>query len=81
MATITLPGITEELLRKFQDFLSDEKTGNITFNVKDGRILSWQFTEFGRPCITQPALLEPPQRQRTGRVGSSSKRPDLLLAE
>ena len=51
MATATLPGITEELRGKFQAFLSAGKTGNITFNVKDGRVLSWQFTEFGRPCI------------------------------
>ena len=51
MATTILTGITEELRRKFQDFLAAEKTGNITFNVKDGRVLSWQFTEFGRPCI------------------------------
>ena len=46
---IPLPGITDELRAKVQVFLSTGKTGNITLNVKDGQVLSWQFTEFGRP--------------------------------
>jgi len=45
---IALPGITEELQRKVQAFLTAGKTGNITLNIKDGRVLSWQFAEFGR---------------------------------
>ena len=46
---IALSGITDELRAKVQVFLSAGKTGNITLNVKDGQVLSWQFTEFGRP--------------------------------
>ena len=46
---IALPGISEELRVKVQGFLASGKTGNITLNVKEGRILSWQFAEFGRP--------------------------------
>ena len=41
-------GLTAELQQKILDFLWVRKTGNITLNVKDGHVLSWQFTEFGR---------------------------------
>lgn len=46
---IALPGITDELRAKLREFMSAGKTGNITLNVKDGRVMSWQFAEFGRP--------------------------------
>ena len=45
---IQLLSISEELRIKVQNFLASGKTGNITLNVKEGRILSWQFAEFGR---------------------------------
>lgn len=45
----TMFGLTDELQGKILDFLVAGKTGNITLNVKDGRVLSWQFAEFGRP--------------------------------
>ena len=43
------PGVPVELAEKLREFLSAGKTGNITLNVKDGRIVGWQLTEFGRP--------------------------------
>ena len=49
--TGTMYGLSDTLQKKVLAFLCAGKTGNITFNVKDGRVLSWQFTEFGRPCI------------------------------
>ena len=43
------PGVPIELAEKLREFLSAGKTGNITLNVKDGRIVGWQLTEFGHP--------------------------------
>ena len=45
----TIFGLRDELQAKILDFLSSGKTGNITLNVKDGQVMSWQFAEFGRP--------------------------------
>ena len=47
--TSNIYGLSDTLQKKVLDFLWARKTGNITLNVKDGQVLSWQFTEFGRP--------------------------------
>lgn len=45
--------IPPELLEKIQRFLLADKTGNVTFDIKEGRIMSWKITEHGRLCTPQ----------------------------
>jgi ribosomal protein S18 len=47
MVTTTVV-VPPELLDKIREFLSSDKTGNVTMDIKEGRILSWKITEHGR---------------------------------
>ena len=40
--------VPPELLDKIREFLSSDKTGNVTMDIKEGRILSWKITKHGR---------------------------------
>jgi hypothetical protein len=40
--------IPPEAYERIRAFLLARKTGNITLDVKEGQVLSWQFTERGR---------------------------------
>jgi len=45
---ITTVDIPQEVIEKIYEFLAAGKTGNITLDIKEGRILSWKVTEHGR---------------------------------
>ena len=49
--TLRLPGQVADALRKF---LSARRTGNVTLNIKDGRILAAHVSEFvsAKPAAT-----------------------------
>mgnify|MGYP003144232001 CR=1 FL=1 len=47
MMTTTI-AVPSELLDKIREFLYADKTGNVTMDIKEGRILSWKITEHGR---------------------------------
>lgn len=40
--------IPPEAYQRIKDFLAARKTGRIELHVKEGRLLSWAFTEHGR---------------------------------
>ena len=46
------PGLPAELVDKLRAFLAAGHTGNIVLDIKDGRILSWKMTEYGRLCAS-----------------------------
>lgn len=56
--TSTAKGIPAALSDKLRDFLAMAKTGNVIMDIKEGRILSWKFTEYGR-------VNDPPDHQLT----------------
>lgn len=58
VATATSKSLPEVLVRKLHDFLAAAKTGNVTLDIKEGRILSWKMTEYGR-------VNDPPDRELT----------------
>lgn len=43
--TIDIP---VEVLDKIREFLAAGKTGSVTLDIKEGRILAWKVTEHGR---------------------------------
>jgi hypothetical protein len=45
MADGPIPDIAWERIR---DFLLARKTGNITLDIKEGAVLSWKVTKYGR---------------------------------
>jgi len=45
---ITTVGLPEILLSRLRQFLEAGHTGNVVLDIKDGRVLSWKVTEFGR---------------------------------
>jgi len=48
--TVTTIAIPVELTQKIREFLLANKTGNVILDVKEGRIMSWKITEYGRLC-------------------------------
>lgn len=45
---MTTPGVPPEIAAKLREFLAAGKTGNVVLDIKEGRILSWKVTEYGR---------------------------------
>lgn len=45
---VTTPGMPVEIGLKLREFLAAGKTGNVVLDIKEGRILSWKVTEYGR---------------------------------
>jgi hypothetical protein len=45
---IATVGIPKGLMDKLYLFLNAGHTGNVVLDIKDGRVLSWKVTEFGR---------------------------------
>ena len=52
------PGMPLELTTKLREFLAQGKTGNVVLDIKDGRILSWKLTEYGRLCVTPSVSID-----------------------
>ena len=42
------PPIPAEVWERIVEFLDAGKTGSVTLDVKDGRVLAWKVTEAGR---------------------------------
>ena len=47
MATLNLntDAVPDEIISKLKSFLIDKRTGNLTLNIKDGRILGFRAEE------------------------------------
>lgn len=43
--TIDIPPV---LMMKIREFLADNKTGNVTLDIKHGKIVSWKIAEYER---------------------------------
>lgn len=46
--TVAVEMVPREVQQKIITFLQAGKTGNITLDVKEGRVLAWKITEAGR---------------------------------
>jgi len=49
-----MTGLPEQVQEKLVVFLREGKTGNVTLDIKDGRILAWKITEAGRIDYKKP---------------------------
>ena len=45
---VTHPPIPAEVWERIREFLGASKTGSVTLDVKDGKVLAWKLTEAGR---------------------------------
>ena len=50
---ITTIGMPRNLMDRIQEFLQAGHSGNVQLDIKDGRILSWKVTEYGKVHTSQ----------------------------
>jgi hypothetical protein len=46
--------IPPQARERIKQFLTDNKTGNITLDIRSGQIRAWSLTEFGSPRGPNP---------------------------